>query len=164
METLVSVVMGSRSDWQTMKHVSHTLASMSISHEVRIVSAHRTSEQLVKYAKSAEERGVKVIVASERGAVHLPGILASKTNIPVFGVPLKSKALNDKGSLFSNLELPVGFSSDRLGIGPSGAVNAAMLAASMLANNNDSIRKSLKNYRENQLPLVVNDADSRIAV
>lgn len=164
METLVSVVMGSRSDWQTMKYAADTLASMSVSHEVRIVSAHRTSNQLIKYVKSTEERGVKVIVASASGAVHFPGILASKTHIPVLGVPSKSKGLNGKDSLFSMLQMPVGIPFGMLAIGPDGAVNAALLAASMLANNNDYIRKSLKNYREQHLPMVIHNADSRVEV
>ena len=164
MDTLVSVIMGSRSDWQTMKHAADTLRRMSVSHEVKIVSVHRTSDKLVKYAKSAEERGIRIIVASASGAVHLPGILASKTHIPVLGVPLESKTLNGKDSLLSMLQMPAGVPVGSFAIGSAGAVNAALLAASMLANEHDVIRKALVDYRAQQITPTLHSVNSPVAV
>lgn len=164
MDTLVSVVIGSRTDWQTMKYAADTLACMSVCHEVRIVSARRTSDQLVKYAKSAEDRGVRIIVASASGAAHLPGILASKTHIPVLGVPLESKMLNGKDSLLSMVQMPAGVPVGTFSIGRSGAVNAALLAASMLANEHDAIRKALVDYRAQQIAPALHSVNSSVAV
>lgn len=151
MGTLVSVVMSSRSDWQTMKYVAETLASMPVSHEVRIVSAHRTADQLLKFAKSAEERGVNIIIASAKGAVHLPHLLASRTHIPVLGVPLESKTVKGKDSLLSMIETPAGVPVGTFASGRVGAINAALLATSMLANDNEAIRKALVDYRTQQI-------------
>lgn len=164
MSILVSVVMGSRSDWQTMKHATETLADMSVSHEARIVSAHRTPNQLYRYAESAEERGIKVIIAGAGGAAHLPGMLASKTHIPVLGVPVKSSTLNGMDSLLSIVQMPAGVPVGTLAIGKAGAVNAALLAASILAGDHEPIRRALLNYREQQTTSVLNDSDPRIAV
>ena len=151
MDTLVSVVMGSRSDWQTMKYVSETLAGMSVSHEVHIVSARRTSNRLLKYAKSVEVNRVKVIIASASGAVYLPGILASKTHIPVIGVPINTKKSKAPNSSLSLMHMPIGLPVGTLAMGPAGAVNAALLATNILANDHDVIRKALVNYRAQQI-------------
>lgn len=164
MSALVSVVMGSRSDWQTMKHVADTLAAMKISHEVRIVSAWRTYDQHVKYVKSAEDRGVKVIVASLGGAVNLPAVLASKTHIPVLAVPLESKTRNSKDTVISMLQMPAGVPVRTFARGRTGAVNSALLAASMLANENDKIRRALVDYRGQQFIQPFHSVKSSIAI
>ena len=164
MSALVSVVMGSRSDWQTMKYVNDTLASMSISHEARIVSARRTSDKVAKYVSLAEEQGVKVIVASASGTGQLPAILASRTHIPVLAVPLESKSVNGKDSLLSMAQMPAGVPIGTFAIGRAGAINAALMAASMLANDHDVIRKALVNYRAQQITPALHSMNSSIAV
>ena len=151
MDTLVSVVMGSRADWQTMKYVSETPAGMSVSHEVHIVSARRTSNRLLKYAKSVEENRVKVIIASASGAVYFTGLLASKTHIPVIGVPINTKKSKAPNSSLSIMHMPIDLPVGTLAMGPAGAVNAALLATNILANDHDVIRKALVNYRAQQI-------------
>ena len=164
MDALVSVIVGSRSDWQTMKYAADTLRSMSVSHEVRIRSVHRTSDQLVKYAKSAEERGIRIIIASASVAEHLQGALGSDTHISVLGVPLESKTPNGKDSLLSMVPTLAGAPVGAFAIGRAGAVNAALLAATMLANEHDMIRKALVDYRGQQVTPALHSAGSSVAV
>ena len=164
MDTLVSVIIGSRSDWQTFKYAADTLRSMSVSHEARIRSVQRTSDQLVKYAKSAEERGIRIIIASASVAEHLPGILGSETHISVLGVPLESKTPDGKDSLLSMEPTPAGAPVGTFAIGRTGAINAALLAATMLANDHDEIRKALVEYRAQQVTPALHSADSSVAM
>lgn len=163
METLVSVVMGSRSDWRTMKYVADTLADMSVSHEVRIVSARRTPAQLDRYAESAEERGIKLIIVSAGGAAQLPELIASKTDIPVLSVPLKSTSLNGTDSFLSIVQMPSGVPVSTQATGRAGAVTVALRAASMLADYHDPIRKALINYRQQQPASAINLSDPLVA-
>src|SRR6187455_3457367 len=131
----VGVVMGSRSDWETLKHAAETLERLGVAHEVRVVSAHRTPELLFEYAGRAHERGLQVLIAGAGGAAHLPGMLAARTALPVLGVPVQSKALNGMDSLLSIVQMPAGVPVGTLAIGSAGAVNAALLAAAILALN-----------------------------
>ncbi len=151
--------MGSRSDWETMQHASDTLAELEISFEVRVVSAHRTPDLLFEYAGSAVDRGLKVIIAGAGGAAHLPGMTASKTRLPVLGVPVQSKALSGMDSLLSIAQMPAGIPVGSMAIGRAGAVNAALLAAAILAINDAAIAASLDAYRENQTNKVLADSD-----
>jgi len=160
MDALVSVIIGSRSDWQTFKYAADTLRSMSVSHEVRIGSVQRASNRLVKYVKSAEERGIRIIIASASVAEHLPAILGSETNISVLGAPLEPKMPNGKDSLLSMVPTPVG----AFAIGRADAVNAALLAATMLASEHDVIRKALVDYRAQQVTPALHLADRSVAV
>ena len=146
----VGIVMGSQSDWETMKHAHNILHDLSITHECKIVSAHRTPDRMVEYAKSAEEKGLKVIIAGAGGAAHLPGMIASLTPVPVLGVPVESKALKGMDSLLSIAQMPGGVPVGTLAIGEAGAKNAALLAASILGTQDEHVLESLKNYRENQ--------------
>jgi 5-(carboxyamino)imidazole ribonucleotide mutase len=152
--TLVGVVMGSQSDWDTMRHAADLLGELGIPHEVRIVSAHRTPDRLYRYAREADERGVQVIIAGAGGAAHLPGMLASLTILPVLGVPVESKTLRGVDSLLSIVQMPRGIPVGTLAIGPSGAANAALLAAAMLARNDPAIRARLVAYRQAQTDAV----------
>lgn len=145
---LVGVVMGSLSDSETMREATDVLASLGIAHESRIVSAHRTPEEMVEYAKSAEGRGLEVIIAGAGGAAHLPGMIASLTVLPVLGVPVESKALQGMDSLLSIVQMPGGVPVGTLAIGAAGAKNAGLLAARILANNRPELRKKLHAYRE----------------
>ncbi|MCS6873308.1 MAG: 5-(carboxyamino)imidazole ribonucleotide mutase [Pyrinomonadaceae bacterium] len=147
---LVSVIMGSKSDWETMREASEILSKFDIPHECRIVSAHRTPDLLFEFAKSAEERGIEVIIAGAGGAAHLPGMCASQTVLPVLGVPIQSKALSGLDSLLSIVQMPAGVPVGTLAIGTAGAKNAALLAISILANSRPELRKKLKNFRQNQ--------------
>ena len=151
--------MGSRSDWETMKHASDTLSELGVSFEVRVVSAHRTPDLLFEYAGSAVERGLKVIIAGAGGAAHLPGMTASKTRLPVLGVPVQSKALNGMDSLLSIAQMPAGIPVGSMAIGRAGAVNAALLAAAILANDDTTIAASLDAYRKHQTDKVLADSD-----
>jgi len=151
--------MGSRSDWETMRHASETLAELGVSFEVRVVSAHRTPDLLFEYAGSAVDRGLKVIIAGAGGAAHLPGMTASKTRLPVLGVPVKSKALSGMDSLLSIAQMPAGIPVGSMAIGRAGAVNAALLAAAVLANDDAEIAASLDAYRKNQTDKVLADSD-----
>ncbi|MBT8086798.1 MAG: 5-(carboxyamino)imidazole ribonucleotide mutase [Gammaproteobacteria bacterium] len=155
----VGIIMGSRSDWDTMRHASETLDSLGVSSEVRVVSAHRTPDLLFEYAESAAERGLKVIIAGAGGAAHLPGMTASKTRLPVFGVPVQSKALNGMDSLLSIAQMPAGIPVGCMAIGRAGAVNAALLAAAVLANDNADIAAALDVFRAEQTNTVLAAGD-----
>ncbi|MEJ2297348.1 MAG: 5-(carboxyamino)imidazole ribonucleotide mutase [Woeseiaceae bacterium] len=157
----VGIIMGSRSDWETMRHACDTLDALGVAYEVRVVSAHRTPDLLFDYAGSAVERGLKVIIAGAGGAAHLPGMAASKTRVPVLGVPVQSRALNGIDSLLSIAQMPAGVPVGTLAIGRAGAVNAALLAAAMLANNDESIAAALDDFRNNQTDRVLGDSDPR---
>lgn len=147
---LVGIIMGSQSDWETMEHTANILKSFSIPHEIKIVSAHRTPDRLYKYAKSAKSRELKIIIAGAGGAAHLPGMAASMTTLPVFGVPIKSKSLDGLDSLLSIAQMPSGIPVGTLAIGKAGAENAALLALSVLALNDKQLSKKLENWRKKQ--------------
>lgn len=149
--------MGSRSDWETMSHAAQTLAELGVPHECRVVSAHRTPDLLFEYAGSAVDRGLKVIIAGAGGAAHLPGMCASKTRLPVLGVPVQSKALNGLDSLLSIVQMPAGIPVATLAIGRAGATNAALLAASILATTDAKLARRLDAWRANQTAKVLND-------
>lgn len=152
--------MGSRSDWAgTMEHAAATLEALGVTHETRVVSAHRTPDLLSEYAKSAEGRGIKVIIAGAGGAAHLPGMLAAYTHLPVLGVPVQSKALSGLDSLLSIAQMPGGVPVGTLAIGKAGAINAALLACSILSLNDTSIRERLVTFRSQQTERVLGDAD-----
>ena len=143
----VAIIMGSQSDWPTMKHAADTLAELGIGHEVLIVSAHRTPDRLYRFAKSARRRGFKVVIAGAGGAAHLPGMTASLTPLPVFGVPMNTHALEGKDSLLSIMQMPAGIPVGTLAIGKPGAINAALLAAAVLALSNTRLAKRLEAWR-----------------
>ncbi len=147
---LVGIIMGSQSDWPTMKHAADALDALGVAYEARIVSAHRTPERMVDYAKTAKARGLKVIVAGAGGAAHLPGMTASLTPLPVFGVPVQSKALSGKDSLLSIVQMPGGIPVGTLAIGEAGAKNAGLLAAAVLALSDDALAKRLDAFRAKQ--------------
>ncbi|MBW3622237.1 MAG: 5-(carboxyamino)imidazole ribonucleotide mutase [Armatimonadetes bacterium] len=153
--------MGSRSDWETMAHTVQTLETLNVPHEVRVVSAHRTPDLLFEYAGSAEGRGLELLIAGAGGAAHLPGMAAAKTSLPVLGVPVESKALKGMDSLLSIAQMPAGIPVATLAIGRAGAVNAALLAAAILANKYPDIRNALKQYRERQTRAVLDHPDPR---
>jgi 5-(carboxyamino)imidazole ribonucleotide mutase len=155
----VGIIMGSQSDWETMRHASETLDVLGISFEVRVVSAHRTPDLLFEYAASAVERGLKVIIAGAGGAAHLPGMTAAKTRLPVLGVPVQSEALSGMDSLLSIAQMPAGIPVGSMAIGRAGAVNAALLAAAMLANNDAAIAAALDAFRKNQTDRVLANDD-----
>ena len=147
---LIGIIMGSQSDWQTMRHAAETLDALSIAHERRIVSAHRTPERLYDYARGAADRGLKVIIAGAGGAAHLPGMAASMTRLPVLGVPVESKALSGLDSLLSIVQMPAGVPVGTLAIGKAGAVNAALLAAAILATGDAALAARLEAWRREQ--------------
>jgi len=157
----VGVVMGSRSDWETMAHAAEVLAELGVPHEVRVVSAHRTPDLLFRYAEQAPARGIEVIVAGAGGAAHLPGMLAAKTRLPVFGVPVQSKALNGMDSLLSIAQMPAGIPVGTLAIGRAGAVNAGLLAAAVLALHDPALAVALDDYRARQTQAVLDRPDPR---
>jgi 5-(carboxyamino)imidazole ribonucleotide mutase len=154
---LVSIIMGSKSDWATMKIAAETLDEFGVSHETQIVSAHRTPDLLFEFAKSAEDRGIEVIVAGAGGAAHLPGMCASQTVLPVLGVPVESKALKGLDSLLSIAQMPAGVPVGTLAIGEAGARNAALLAIAILANSRPDLRKKLHSFRSKQTKSVLKD-------
>ena len=158
-QPLVGVIMGSRSDWETMRHVTETLAELGVPFEQRVVSAHRTPDLLFEYASTAAERGLMVIVAGAGGAAHLPGMAASKTHLPVLGVPVESKALKGMDSLLSIVQMPAGVPVGTLAIGRSGAVNAGLLAASIVALQDEGVRERLVTFREAQTTAVLAHPD-----
>jgi 5-(carboxyamino)imidazole ribonucleotide mutase len=160
---LVGVVMGSRSDWETMKNAVDLLEDLAIPHEVRIVSAHRTPDLLFEYASTAEERGLGVIIAGAGGAAHLPGMVASKTILPVLGVPVKSRALKGLDSLLSIVQMPGGIPVGTLAIGRSGALNAALLAGEILGVSHPVIREAVRRYRDGRTEQVLADPDPRVS-
>jgi 5-(carboxyamino)imidazole ribonucleotide mutase len=151
---LVGVVMGSKSDWETMHHASAVLTELGIPHEARIVSAHRTPDRLFQYAREAEGRGLEVLIAGAGGAAHLPGMLAATTILPVLGVPVESKVLRGVDSLLSIVQMPRGVPVGTLAIGSSGAANAAILAAAILARKHPAIRTALAHFRQAQTDAV----------
>jgi len=161
---LVGVIMGSKSDWETMANTTGTLERLGIPFEVRVVSAHRTPDHLFAYAESAERRGLEVIIAGAGGAAHLPGVTAAKTTLPVLGVPVESKALKGLDSLLSMVQMPAGIPVGTLAVGRSGAVNAALLAAAILANKYPKVRAALSRYRKAQAEAVLARPDPRATV
>jgi 5-(carboxyamino)imidazole ribonucleotide mutase len=156
---LVGVIMGSKSDWETLEHAANCLELLKIPFETRVVSAHRTPDLLFKYAASAQKRGIKVIIAGAGGAAHLPGMTASKTSLPVLGVPVETKTLAGIDSLLSIAQMPAGIPVGTLAIGKAGASNAALLAAAILATHSASIRKRLEAYRREQTRKVLKHPD-----
>ncbi len=153
-QPLVGIIMGSSSDWETMRHAAETLEKLGVEHEVKVVSAHRTPKRLYDYAHSAKDRGLKVIIAGAGGAAHLPGMAASMTSLPVLGVPVESQALKGMDSLLSIVQMPAGVPVGTLAIGRAGAVNAGLLAASILATNDDQLSGRVERYREEQTQAV----------
>ena len=158
---LVSIIMGSKSDWPIMKETSMMLDKLKISHESKIISAHRTPDQMYDYSKDASERGIEVIIAGAGGAAHLPGMTASLTSLPVIGVPIKSKELQGLDSLLSINQMPKGIPVATVAIGKSGAINAALLAASILGNKYDNIKKELNKFRSKQTKAVLKNHNPR---
>ena len=158
-QPLVGIIMGSSSDWETMRHAAETLQALGVEHEVKIVSAHRTPKRLYDYASSAKQRGLKLIIAGAGGAAHLPGMAASMTALPVLGVPVESQALKGMDSLLSIVQMPAGVPVGTLAIGRAGAVNAALLAASILATNDDSLGERVERYREEQTASVADSPE-----
>jgi 5-(carboxyamino)imidazole ribonucleotide mutase len=149
-QPLVGIIMGSSSDWETMRHAAETLDKLGVAHETKVVSAHRTPKRLYDYASSAKERGLKIIIAGAGGAAHLPGMAASMTSLPVLGVPVESQALKGMDSLLSIVQMPAGVPVGTLAIGRAGAVNAGLLAASILAITDDQLAARVERYREEQ--------------
>jgi 5-(carboxyamino)imidazole ribonucleotide mutase len=160
---LVGIIMGSTSDWETMEHAAKTLSELGIPYETRVVSAHRTPDLLFKYASDAEARGIQVIIAGAGGAAHLPGMTASKTVLPVLGVPVESKALKGLDSLLSIAQMPAGIPVGTLAVGKSGAINAALLAGAILGVKHPGIRESLRLFREAQTNRVLQTPDPSVA-
>lgn len=158
---LIAIIMGSKSDWETMCHACDTLDALGIPYEVQIVSAHRTPDLLFEYAGSAEERGIEVIIAGAGGAAHLPGMAAAKTCLPVLGVPMPTKSLNGMDSLLSIVQMPAGVPVGTLAIGRAGAVNAALLAGAIVANRHEEYRASVKAHRVLQTRNVLDHLDPR---
>jgi 5-(carboxyamino)imidazole ribonucleotide mutase len=157
----VGIIMGSQSDWDTMRHASETLDQLGISHEVRVVSAHRTPDLLFEYAGSAVERGLKVIIAGAGGAAHLPGMTAAKTRVPVLGVPVQSQALSGRDSLLSIVQMPAGIPVGTMAIGKAGAINSALLAAAIVANDDADVANALDRFRQDQTDKVLANPDPR---
>jgi 5-(carboxyamino)imidazole ribonucleotide mutase len=156
---LVGVIMGSRSDWETMRHAVETLEQLEVPHEHRVVSAHRTPDLLFEYAATARERGLKVLIAGAGGAAHLPGMAASKTSLPVLGVPVQSKALSGIDSLLSIAQMPAGIPVGTLAIGRSGAINAALLATAILSTSDANVAAALDQFRAEQTADVLANPD-----
>lgn len=161
MSAQIGIIMGSQSDWDTMRHASETLNILGVDHDVQVVSAHRTPDLLFEYAESAVDRGLKVIIAGAGGAAHLPGMAAAKTRLPVLGVPVESKALKGMDSLLSIAQMPGGVPVGCMAIGKAGAINAALLATAILANSDSKIAAALDTYRKNQTDTVLAGADPR---
>lgn len=161
MQPQVGIIMGSQSDWDTMEHASETLTSLGVAHEVRIVSAHRTPDLLFEYAEAAVDRGLKVIIAGAGGAAHLPGMAAAKTRLPVLGVPVQSKSLKGIDSLLSIAQMPGGVPVGTLAIGKPGAINAALLAAAVLAVSDPEVATALDTWRKAQTDRVLSQTDPR---
>jgi len=151
---LIGIIMGSRSDWETMRHAAETLDALGIAHETKVVSAHRTPQRLYAYARDAAGRGLKVIIAGAGGAAHLPGMAASMTRLPVLGVPVETKALSGLDSLLSIVQMPAGVPVGTLAIGRAGAVNAGLLAAAILATSDEALAARLEAWRQKQTEAV----------
>lgn len=163
MKPLVGIIMGSQSDWETLQHTATTLEELGVPFETKVVSAHRTPDLLFEYCDTARDRGLKVIVAGAGGAAHLPGMAASKTALPILGVPVESKALKGLDSLLSIVQMPAGIPVGTLAIGKPGAINAALLAASILALNDPSLSARLDAFRARQTTKVLANPDPRLA-
>ena len=159
MSALVGVIMGSKSDWPTMKNATDMLEELGVSYEVKVVSAHRTPDLMFEYAETAEDRGLKVIIAGAGGSAHLPGMVASKTIVPVLGVPVQSKALSGHDSLLSIVQMPSGIPVGTLAIGESGAKNAGILAAQIVGNENEAVRERVSKFRSEQTQNVLNNSN-----
>lgn len=162
MSVWVGIIMGSSSDWETMRPASEVLDALGVPHEVRIVSAHRTPDLLFEYAASARSRGLEAIIAGAGGAAHLPGMTASKTTLPVLGVPVQSRALNGMDSLLSIVQMPAGIPVATLAIGSAGATNAGLLAAAIIANRHPEVLPRLESFREQQTARVLEQPDPRV--
>jgi 5-(carboxyamino)imidazole ribonucleotide mutase len=162
MQPLVGVIMGSRSDWETMQHTAATLEALGVPHEVRVVSAHRTPDALFEYAGGAAGRGLEVIIAAAGGAAHLAGVTAAKTLLPVLGVPIESKALHGMDSLLSIVQMPAGVPVATFAIGRAGAVNAALFAAAILAGKRPELGEALARYRQKQAQAILDHPDPRV--
>ncbi|MEW6446460.1 MAG: 5-(carboxyamino)imidazole ribonucleotide mutase [Pseudomonadota bacterium] len=160
-QALVGVIMGSKSDWETMRLAVETLEAFGVPYETRVVSAHRTPDLLMEYASSAASRGLEVIIAGAGGAAHLPGMVAAKTSVPVLGVPVQSKALNGMDSLLSIVQMPAGIPVGTLAIGQAGAKNAALLATAIVSNSRPDLRARLDAFRAEQTQTVLNNPDPR---
>lgn len=161
MNPLVGVIMGSKSDWETMSHCADTLTKLNVPHEVRVISAHRTPDALFEYASTAEKRGLEVIIAAAGGAAHLAGVTAAKTALPVLGVPMQSAALNGLDSLLSMVQMPAGIPVGTLAIGKPGAINAALFAVAILANKHVQFRDALHQFRQQQTSKGLESPDPR---
>ncbi|MEZ6241441.1 MAG: 5-(carboxyamino)imidazole ribonucleotide mutase [Phycisphaerales bacterium] len=157
----VGIIMGSRSDWETMENAASTLDELGIAHEVRVLSAHRTPEAADEYGTSARERGLKVIIAGAGGAAHLAGVMAAKTSLPVLGVPMKTSSLGGMDSLLSTVQMPAGIPVGTLAIGKAGAVNAALLAGAIIALSDEKARASLERFRAEQTRKILAASDPR---
>jgi 5-(carboxyamino)imidazole ribonucleotide mutase len=158
-QVLVGIIMGSQSDWETMKNAAETLEQLGVPHETRVVSAHRTPDRMFEYAEQAASRGLQVIIAGAGGAAHLPGMVAAKTVVPVLGVPVQSRALNGMDSLLSIAQMPAGIPVGTLAIGTAGATNAALLAAAIIGNRVPEIRAALEAFRKNRTEAVLAQPD-----
>ncbi len=161
MQPLVGIIMGSKSDWETLSHAADTLHGLGVPYEVRVVSAHRTPDLLFEYAGTAESRGLQVIIAGAGGAAHLPGMAAAKTALPVLGVPVESAVLRGVDSLLSIVQMPAGVPVGTLAIGKAGAINAAILAATILGNKDPRYRQAVHEYRAKQTVAVLTNPDPR---
>jgi 5-(carboxyamino)imidazole ribonucleotide mutase len=158
-DVLVGIIMGSQSDWETMKNAADMLESLGISYETRVVSAHRTPDRMFEYAEQAAGRGLQVIIAGAGGAAHLPGMVAAKTVVPVLGVPVQSRALKGLDSLLSIVQMPAGIPVGALAIGAAGATNAALLAAAIIGNTVPEVRRALEEFRDNRREAVLANPD-----
>ncbi len=163
MAILAGIIMGSKSDWETMRFAAETLEKLGIPFEVEVVSAHRTPDKLFHYAETAEDKGLEVIIAGAGGAAHLPGMTAAKTALPVLGVPVQSQALNGMDSLLSIVQMPAGIPVGTLAIGKAGAINAALLAAAIISNKHTEYKAAIKNFRNEQTESVLAQPDPREA-
>ena len=161
MQPLVGLIMGSKSDWPTMEHAANMLEKLGVAYETKVVSAHRTPDLLFDYAKTAADRGLKVIIAGAGGAAHLPGMVASQTALPVLGVPVQSKTLNGLDSLLSIVQMPGGIAVGTLAIGKAGATNAGLLAAQIIGTSDDNVRKAVEQFRATQTETILDNPDPR---
>ena len=161
MQPLVGLIMGSKSDWPTMEHAANMLEKLGVQYETKVVSAHRTPDLLFEYAKTAADRGLKVIIAGAGGAAHLPGMVASQPALPVLGVPVQSKALNGLDSLLSIVQMPGGIAVGTLAIGKAGATNAGLLAAQIIGTSDDNVRKAVEQFRATQTETILDNPDPR---
>jgi 5-(carboxyamino)imidazole ribonucleotide mutase len=161
MQSLVGIIMGSKSDWETMSHAADTLTKLGVPHEVRVISAHRAPDLLFEYAGTAESRGLQVIIAAAGGAAHLAGVTAAKTALPVLGVPMESQSLRGMDSLLSTVQMPAGIPVATFAIGKPGAINAALFATTMLGNKEPKYRQAINEYRAKQTQAVIDAGDPR---